>query len=364
MAREKHIRRIGVLTAGGDCPGLNAVIRAVTKTAILQYGMEVIGIKDGYLGLIQDRTTRLTYEDVSNILTAGGTILGTSNKADPFQYYQTRGNTPLDVSSQALKTIRRLGLEALVCVGGDGTLTIAQELAQRGVKLVGIPKTIDNDVAETDVSFGFDSAMTTATEAIDKLHTTAQSHHRVMLIEVMGRNAGWLALHAGVAGGGDIILIPEIPFSLERICARVLERNRRGKRFSLVVVAEGARARHGRTVIRTIVPDSPERARLGGIAALLGADIEQCTGLETRVTVLGHLQRGGTPTPFDRVLATRYGTEAIRALARGVFGKMVALRGQRLTTVDLRLVTGRQRKVPRSHPLISSARAIGTSFGD
>lgn len=260
--------------------------------------------------------------------------------------------------------MRRLDLGALVCIGGDGTLTIAQGLRRLGVKLVGIPKTIDNDVALTDVSFGFDSALITATEAIDKLHTTAQSHHRVMLIELMGRNAGWLALQSGLAGGGDIILVPEIPFSLETICHKLLERNRKGKRFSIVVVAEGARPRHGRSVVREIVPDSPDKVRLGGIGNQLGAEIQRCTGLETRVTVLGHLQRGGSPSPFDRVLATRYGTEAVRVLVERDFGKMVALRGTKIIPVDLGRVVGRQRKVPRNHPLIDSARAVGTSFGE
>jgi len=354
--------RIGVMTGGGDCPGLNAAVRAVAKTAMLRYGMEVIGIKDGYTGLVEKKFISLSYDDVSGILSLGGTFLGASNKANPFRYIQSTGK-PKDLSDLALKNFKAMALKGLVCIGGDGTLTIAYELYKKGLKVVGVPKTIDNDLKETDVTIGFDSALVTATEAIDKLHTTAQSHHRVMVVEVMGRYAGWLALYAGVAGGGDIIIIPELPYDIKKVCERVKERNRRGKRFSIVVIAEGARPKNGDMVVKKIVKDSTDPVRLGGIGNKIAIDIERYTGLETRVTTLGHLQRGGPPSPFDRVLATRLGAFACDLVAEGRFGTMAALKGNNIVAVNLKDAVGSIRRVNLDHPLIATAIGVGTSFG-
>ncbi|MBU3911222.1 MAG: ATP-dependent 6-phosphofructokinase [Candidatus Omnitrophica bacterium] len=355
-------KRIGVLTGGGDCPGLNAAIRAVTKTAMLNYGMEVVGIKDGFVGLIENKYVILSYEDVSGILTDGGTFLGASNKANPFKYADVSGRTK-DVSDLLISNVRMLKLDSLVCIGGDGTLTVAYRLYKRGLRIVGVPKTIDNDLMATDTTIGFDSAVITATEAIDKLHTTAQSHHRVMVIEVMGRYAGWLALCSGVAGGGDIIIIPEIPYDIKKVCQIVKERHKRGKRFSIVVISEGARPRGGKIVIKKIIKDSAEPVRLGGIGNKIADDIEAITGLETRVTVLGHLQRGGTPSPFDRMLATRLGTFSCDLAAKGEFGKMAALRGRDIVAVSLKDAVKHNRLVNPRDSMITAAKAVGTSFG-
>jgi phosphofructokinase-like protein len=359
-------KRMAVLTAGGDCPGINAVIRAVTKTAVNDYDMEVIGIEDGYLGLIEARWGVLAYERVSGILTQGGTILGTSNKANPFKYPVDTGGGGIgfkDVSDQSIANFEKTGASVLVAIGGDGTLNISHLLGQKGVPVVGIPKTIDNDVDCTDLTFGFDSAVSTAAEAIDKIHTTAQSHHRVMFIEVMGRYVGWLALHAGVAGGGDIILIPEIPYDSDVICEEVVSRSKRGKKFSIVVVSEGAKPCGGDVVVRKVVRESTDPVRLGGVGNVLADEVESKTGLETRVTVLGHLQRGGSPTAFDRVLATRFGTEAARHAFEGNFGSMVALRGQDIVSVPISDAIGKLKSVPVDSGLMRSARSVGTCFG-
>ncbi len=354
-------KRIAVLTGGGDCPGLNAAIRAVAKAAILNYGIEVLGVKDGYLGLIENRYKPLSYDDVSGILSEGGTFLGASNKANPFRYHTYSGKFK-DVSDIVLRNVKRMGINGLVCIGGDGTLSVAYKLYKKGLSLVGVPKTIDNDLQATDFTIGFDSAVVTATEAIDKLHTTAQSHHRVMVIEVMGRYAGWLALYAGVAGGGDIIIIPELPYDINKICKRVIERYKKGKRFSIIVVSEGARPRRGRMVVKKLVKDSTDPLRLGGIGNKIADDVEKLTGLEARVTVLGHLQRGGSPSPFDRILATRLGTFACDLAVRGEFGKMAALKGQDIKAVDLREAVKSIRKVNLKNPVIKTALSVGTSF--
>ena len=366
MAADARVRRIGLLTGGGDCPGLNAAIRAVTKTAIREYGMSVVGFKDGFAGLVEDEVRELGYDDVSGILTWGGTILGTSNRADPFRYRVGKGRAASwrDLSARAMRNARRRGVEALVCIGGDGTLTIARRLGEKGLPCIGIPKTIDNDLRETDVTFGFDSALTTATEAIDKLRTTAESHHRVMVVEVMGRYVGWLGLFAGVAGGGDVILIPEIPYRLEAVCDVVKGRSRKGRRYSIIIVAEGAAPEGGKPAVDRIVAGSHDPVRLGGVGRALADEVEARTGLEARVTVLGHLQRGGEPTAFDRVLATRFGEEAVRLAARGRFGRMVGLRGAEIVSAPIRRAVERLKRVPRNHPLIRAARAVGTSFGE
>lgn len=358
---------IGILTGGGDCPGLNAVIRAVTKTAIVQYGYDVVGFEDGFAGLVEDRSVEMNYERASGILATGGTILGTSNKANPFAFWSKQPDGTLakrDESGKARSTYLKHKLDALICIGGDGTLTISEEMRKMGLKIVGIPKTIDNDIYGTDQTFGFDTAVNTITDAIDKIQTTAMAHKRVMVVEVMGRNAGWLALTAGVAGGGDILLIPEIPYDLEAVCRRVTFRGSIGKKFSIVVVAEGATESGGQQVVDRIVEDSPEPVRLGGIGRVVGKQIEDRTGLETRVTVLGHLQRGGTPTPTDRVLCTLFGKKAVDMVAADDYGKFVTYRGGVLGTELLSVPAGRQRTVPPDHPLIAAARAVGSVFGD
>jgi 6-phosphofructokinase 1 len=362
----KSKKRIAILTGGGDCPGINAVIRAVGKKAIIEEDMEIFGIEDGYHGLVNNKYRKLSYEDLSGILTQGGTILGTSKIANPYRYaVKKRGKLEFeDLSKNAVENMKKLGVVCLVCIGGDGTLWIANRLYKDGIAVVGVPKTIDNDLRGTDVTFGFDSAVRIATEGIDRLHTTAQSHHRVMIIEVMGHKAGWIALHSGIAGGGDIILIPEIPYDINAIIERVNERNQKGKRFSIVVVAEGAKPKGGDIVIQRIVKESADPVRLGGIGFVLGEQIEKMTGIQTRTVVMGHLQRGGSPTAFDRVLATSLGTKAVNMIQNKQFGYMVGLKGTKLVEVPLEKVAKGPRTIPRNHRLIRSARGVGTSFGD
>lgn len=362
----KRTRRIGVLTAGGDCPGLNAVIRAVTKSLIFEYDMEVVGILDGFRGLVENHTRPLSTDDVSGILTTGGTILGTTNKENPFKYpAPQRGQVTFsDRSDDAIRHARKLGLECVVTIGGDGTHAIAHGLASKGLNVVGVPKTIDNDLRGTDRTFGHDTAVSIAAEAIDRLHTTAMSHHRVMVVETMGRYAGWLALNAGLAGGGDVILLPEMPYCLDAICKTTLERSKRGRRFTIVVVAEGAKPKGGALVARREVRDASDPIRLGGIGHKVAGDVEAQTGLETRVTVLGHLQRGGTPTAFDRILATQFGAQAAVLVAERNYGRMAALRGRKIDSVPIDRVAGRPRLVPLNSSLIRAARAVGTTFAE
>jgi 6-phosphofructokinase 1 len=358
-------RRIGILTGGGDCPGLNAVIRAITKTAILKFRMEVIGFLDGFNGLVEDRYMELTFDSVSNILTQGGTILGTSSRDHLFQIPSPSKKNPTGPNRlhDALRVFQKHRLNKLICIGGDGTLTVAHTLQRYGIPVIGVPKTIDNDVHGTDITFGFDSARTVATEAVDRLHTTAASHHRIMVVEVMGRHAGWIALHAGLAGGGDVILIPEIPFSLAEVCRVVWKRSQKGRRFSLVVIAEGAHPK-GKSPVVMCSPAMGHRPRLGGVGIALAEEIEQRTGLEARATILGHLQRGGTPTPFDRVLATQFGyAAACLANREGGSGKMVCWKKGAIWHTDLKEAAGRSRTVPLNSPLIAAAKAVGTSFG-
>jgi 6-phosphofructokinase 1 len=366
VADNKEIRRIGVLTGGGDCPGLNAVIRAVVKTGMIDYGCEAYGILDGYEGLIKNQMMKLDYEDVSGILTTGGTILGTSNTAHPFKYVE-HGEDPAtarDLSDQCVSNFKEAGLDALVCIGGDGSLSIAHALAGKGIPVVGVPKTIDNDLYGTDVTFGFDTAVQIVADAVDRLHTTAMSHHRVMVLETMGRYAGWLALVGGVAGGGDVILIPEIPYGLDNVCRAVSERNSRGRRFSIIVVSEGVKRPSGDYVIRQRVEASHDQIRLGGIGVWLADQIQQETGIESRAVVLGHVQRGGTPTARDRVLATLFGHQAMVQVAAGNFGVMVGLRGTSIVPVPLEDIAGKQRLVTTDSDELRAARAVGTSFGD
>jgi 6-phosphofructokinase 1 len=362
----KKQKRIAILTGGGDCPGINAVIRAVAKKAIIEYGMEVMGIEDGYDGIVNNRYRKLEYNDVSGILTLGGTILGTSKTANPYRYAIKQGNRLRfkDMSETAIRNIKNLDLACLVCIGGDGTLGIAHKLFKNGIPIIGVPKTIDNDLIGTDITFGFDSAVWIATEGIDRIHTTAESLHRIMMIEVMGHKVGWIALYSGVAGGGDIILIPEIPYDVNLIAEKVMERNKKGKRFSIVVVAEGAKPKGGDIVIQRIVKESSDPIRLGGISFVLGRQIEKMTGLETRIVVMGHLQRGGSPTPFDRILATQLGTKVVEMIEEKAFGNMVGIRKNSLIKVPLKEVAKGYKKVPLNHPLIKAARSVGTCFGD
>ncbi len=368
MTNPNKIRRIGVLTGGGDCPGLNAVVRAVVKSAITRYDLEVYGIEDGFLGLIQNRIHPLTFGDVSNILDRGGTILGTSNTADPARHRV--GTNPdgspqiADVTDRVIEHVELRGLEAIVCIGGDGTMSGASRMIKRGLRFVGVPKTIDNDLQHCDVTFGFDTAVSTASEALDRIRTTAASHHRVMLVEMMGRYAGWITLHAGAASGADIILIPEIEYDLEAICQLCRDRSRSGKAYTLVAVAEGAKPKGGKMVVDRVVHESPEPIRLGGVSEVLCEQISECTGIEGRATILGHVQRGGKPTAHDRVLATRFGHAAIELVIRGEFNRMVAIQKGQMTSVPIDSVADQQRLIPPDHPLVKACRAVGVSFGE
>ena len=358
-----EIKRIGVLTGGGDAPGLNAVIRAVVK-ASFNARIEVLGIEDSFDGLIEAGRARvLRPADVTGILRLGGTILGTANRGNPFARPVSTSEGEVDYSARCIQMYQALGLNALVVIGGDGTLAIAHEFSKKGIPIVGVPKTIDNDIVGTINCFGFDTAVNFATEAIDRLHSTAEAHHRVMVVEVMGRYAGWIALHAGVAGGADVILIPEIPFDLNKVALRLREREAWGARFSIVVVAEGAVPVGGKlSLIAEGVLGTAER--LGGLSAQVARELGMLTGKESRYVVLGHLQRGGTPTSYDRVLATRFGGKAVECLVNGVFDQMVAFQPPDIVTVPLVDIVGKQKLVPTDFDLIRTARALGISFGD
>jgi len=368
---------IGILTSGGDCPGLNAAIRAAGKAARDHFGMEVIGFQDGFRGLVENRSVRLEGETLSGIITLGGTILGTSR--DKPHKIPVGSSGYVDMVDVAVDNYKRHHLDALICLGGGGTQKNACRLMQHGLNIITLPKTIDNDVAGTDVTFGFDTAMTIAAEAIDRLHSTADSHHRVMLVEIMGHNAGWLALGAGLAGGADVILIPEIPYHLAAVAEALVHRNRKGKRFSIIAVAEGAIS------VEDLQAADPSQSNgkknkkkeskgedladtqdecLQDVSARLATALQEHTGLETRVTALGHLQRGGTPTPSDRLLATQLGTRAAELVREQVFGVMVAVRGGACVPVPLEEVAGKCRTVPLDHPWIRSARMVGTCMGD
>jgi phosphofructokinase-like protein len=356
-------RRIGILTGGGDAPGLNAVIRAVVRSATTA-NIECIGIEDSFDGLMfPGRTRRLTVADVTGIHRFGGTILGTTNRGNPFAYPQKDSDVPVDYSSRAVENFHALGLAALVIIGGDGTLAIAHAFQKRGVPIVGVPKTIDNDIVETSMTFGFDTAVAFATDAIDRLHATAHAHHRIMVVEVMGRYSGWIALYAAIAGGADAALIPEIPFDLSRVAAHINARELLGARSSIVVVAEGAAPVGGeRVLIAPTRPGQPER--LGGIAERVSHDLEPLTDKESRHVVLGHLQRGGSPLAFDRVLATRFGSHAVDLVQRKRFGVMVALRSDRIVDIPLEFVVGRSRPIPLDSDVLQVARNMGMCLGD
>jgi 6-phosphofructokinase 1 len=357
------VKRLGILTGGGDAPGLNAVIRAVVKSAS-NCGIQCVGIEDSFDGLIEpDRSRILTPRDVTGILRLGGTILGTTNRGNPFAYPVNTSEGTHDYSDRVVEMFHKMGLDALVVIGGDGTLAIAHEFCKRGIPLVGVPKTIDNDIVGTTNCFGFDTAVDFATDAIDRLHTTAEAHRRVLVVEVMGRYAGWIALYAGVAGGADAILIPEIPFEISIVARRLRERDQWGAKFSIVVVAEGACPRGGaRTLIAAARDGHAER--LGGIGPQVGEALEGETGKETRSVVLGHLQRGGAPTSFDRVLATRFGGKAVELVRRADFGSMVAYAPPDIVARRLDDIVGKTKTVPLDHDLLLTAKALGVTFGD
>ena len=352
-----EIRCIGICTGGGDAPGLNAVIRAAVKCAFLKYNWKIIGIPDGFDGLIwPEKSYELTLKHVSGILPRGGTILGTTNRGNPFKYCTVENGQEVtrDISDEVIANARKLGIDAVISIGGEGSQTIALELFHRGMQIVGVPKTIDNDLSATEVTFGFDTAVTTATDAVDKIHTTAESHHRIMVVEVMGRDAGWIAIEAGIAGGAHVILIPEISFTIDNVCAFVKKRESYGKRFTIVVVAEGV----------TMPLAFKEKRRGGSVGNLIGNAIATAANKEVRVSVLGHIQRGGSPTAFDRILATRFGVAAVDLIAAGGFGKMVCLRNARIEAVDIAEAIGQLKTVDPKGQLVQTAKAIGISFGD
>ncbi len=365
MAWEKK-RRFAVLTGGGDCPGLNAVIRAVVKT-FLQNGCEIYGVLNGFNGLVNDNVQKMDYASVSGILPRGGTILGTTNRDNPFKFAVEENGVMVyrDMREKVLENLKKYDIEALVVIGGDGSLNIGAKLAREcGVKVVGVPKTIDNDLPCTERTFGFDTAMAMATEAVDRLHTTAESHHRVMVLEVMGRYAGWIALHSGIAGGADVILLPEIPYKIESVIRKISERKEAGKSFSIIVIAEGAKPEGGEMSVARMVKGSFEPVRLGGIGEKLVRELEDRTGIESRCTVLGYLQRGGSPTAFDRVLSTRYGVAAAEACLRGEYNVMVSLYHDQIVTVYIQKAASLPRQVPADSEIIRTGRQLGICFGD
>ena len=351
---------VGILTGGGDCPGLNAVVRAVTLALIDEVGARVTGIERGFLGLLTRKARPLDRPAVTGILAEGGTVLGTHNKCDPFHYFGAGG---ADCSADAMVFARELGLDALVAIGGDGTMAIANRFAAFGLPVVGVPKTIDNDLFGTERTFGFDSAVAVVSEALDRLGTTARSHGRVMIAETMGRYAGWIALEGGMAGGADVILLPELPFSVDVVAARCREREQQGL-ATIVCIAEGAAAAGGSMIVKDTIADSPDPLRLGGVGQWLQQQLQPRLESEVRTTLLGHVQRGGSPTAFDRVLATRFGYHAAQLVETRRFGEMVALQGDVCTSVPIADVAGRNRCVPSNHELVRATRGIGVSLGE
>src|SRR5437763_4126228 len=357
-------KTIGILTGGGDCPGLNAVIRAAVRTARSEHDLEVVGIQLGFEGLLTRSVVPLTTESIRGILPKGGTLLRTTNRGNPFAFPSLQEGHPVvvDRSAEVIRNIHELGIDGIIAIGGDGTLRIAQRLCDMGIPMVAVPKTIDNDLAATDYTFGFFTAVSVATEAVDRLHTTAESHDRVMILEVMGRHAGWIALHSGVSGGADVILIPEIPFSMEEVARKVRERDSCDAQFSIIVAAEGAREIEGSQHYQAS-GDQMGAARLGGVGQHVAQELMQLTGKEARCVVLGHLQRGGSPNAFDRMLATNFGSAAVRALMRGERAVMVSLQAANIRTVPLAEATAALKTVPPDSQLVRTARDVGVSFG-
>ncbi|MDW8246708.1 MAG: ATP-dependent 6-phosphofructokinase [Sandaracinaceae bacterium] len=370
-AQPMKAKRVGILTGGGDCPGLNAVIRAAVIVGIEKHGMEFLGIEDAMNGLLDLNYRRprgnrwLSVEEVKPIISKGGTILGTSNRNDPFRYVVRNEEgkaVELDVSDRVLENLRQLGLEGLISIGGDGSMRIAARFMRKGLQIVGVPKTIDNDIGGTDQSFGFDTAVNIAVSAIDRLRDTAESHDRVMLVEVMGRDTGWIALHAGLAGGADAIVIPEIPYHIESLAQSIRELYKKGQSHAIVVVSEGAKERGGEASVIEEVPGG--MLRLGGAAERMAQKLRQLLDADVRVAVLGHIQRGGSPSAFDRVLATRFGHAAAELVARGQWGRMVALRNGSIVDIPLEEAAQSRKRLDPMHPLILTARALGIAFGD
>ncbi len=361
------VKRFGILTSGGDCPGLNAAIRGVAKAASGVFGMEIVGISNGYRGLIDGDAHELSPEEFSGILTRGGTILG-SSREKPFKGRDDGPTSDAEIGKdkpELIKaTVERLRLDALVVLGGNGTNTTAHLLSKEGLNVIGLPKTIDNDIWGTDVTFGFHSAVDIATESIDRLHSTAHSHNRVMVIELMGHKAGWLSLYAGIAGGGDIILIPEIPYDSASVARNIEKRRAEGKQFSIVVVAEGALSKEEAALPKKERKRQREKMPFPSIGYRVASEIQSMTGMETRVTVLGYLQRGGTPSPYDRVLATTFGTAAAELLARGRFGRMVCMKDASVSSVLLSEVADRTKTIPTDHHMLDTARLVGACFGE
>ncbi len=360
-------KKIAILTGGGDAPGLNAVIYALTRSAILRYGYKVIGYKFGYRGLYNNDFVPLTLQSISGILHRGGTILYSSNKDNLFDYTVVEDGKKVkkDVSDVAVENLKKEGVDVLVVLGGDGTLTSARDFARKGINVIGVPKTIDNDLGSTDITFGFQSAVDVVTEALGRLHTTAESHHRILIAEVMGRNAGWIALHSGMAGSADIVLIPEIPYSLENVIAKIKNRDERGKPFSIIAIAEGATEVGGSLTVSKVVEDSPDPIRLGGVANKLAADLEKnLDNHEIRTVILGHVQRGGDTCPYDRVLSIRYGVEALNLIEREEYGNMVCIKNGQISKVSLEEVIGANKQVDPNGELVKAAKSIGIAFGD
>lgn len=361
-----RIKRIAILTGGGDCPGLNAVIRGVVRAAVLEHGWEVLGIHDGYDGFFSsDPFRRLTSRDVRGLQLRGGTILGTSNRGNPLHYPIKKGGKTIfkDVTGEIVRKLKQWKVDVLVAVGGDGTMKITNAIFEKGVPVIGIPKTIDNDLGATDVTFGYNSAVNCATEALDKLHTTAESHHRILVLEVMGRDCGWIALEAGIAGGADVILIPEIPFDLGKVCTHIRNRKKTGSRFSIAIVAEGAMPVGGEKIYEVPPGKDGSPGRLGGVGRWVADQISLCTTLETRVAVLGHLQRGGKPTTFDRILATRFGVEAVNLIAEGAYGRMVCLRGRKIASSQIESAIKKLKRVSPDGQVVGTAEALGIELG-
>jgi phosphofructokinase-like protein len=360
------IKKIGLVTGGGDCPGLNSAIRAVVQTAILEYGISVVGIPDGFKGMLENKFVPLDLINTTGIFSKGGTILGSSNVDTPFRVPIMRDGKRAyeDRSDEVVRYLREERIDALIVVGGDGTQSMAHGLAKKGVKVVGIPKTIDNDLNGTEFTIGFFTAVSTAVDALDKLHSTAESHHRIMVVELMGRNAGWIGLFAGMGGDADVILIPEIPFDLNKVGSFLNDLYHSRKRYSIVVVSEGAKPVGGDVTISKIIEDSPEQIRLGGIGHRVANDLEKLTGRETRAIVLGHLLRGGSPEGFDRILASRFGAAAVKAVVDGNFDSMVAYRHDNMELVPLETGAGKNRFINTDSPFLTAARHRGISFGD
>lgn len=353
--------KIGILTGGGDCPGLNSAIRMVTKRLAYEQKAEVYGFLDGFRGVIEQDYKKLDYDSVSNILDQGGTILGTSNKYNPFRVYTKDGT--LDKSDDAIRFMKEIGIKCLFSIGGDGTQTIAAELARKGLPVIGIPKTIDNDLVGSDIAIGFKTAAAFVSDAVMRVRTTAESHHRILVVETMGRYAGWLAMYGGSASGADVILIPEFPYKIEKIADFVTARAKKGRKYSVVVVSEGVKSVTGEQVVRRVIKDSPDPVRLGGIGAHIAKKLEDMTGIEARVTVLGHLQRGGRPLPEDRLLASRLAYHAVDLFLQGKTGMMAAVQKGSITQVSMETPHGKQRFVTMDDQVFRMERSIGTCFG-